>query len=176
MFKRILEISRSYTEKELDWIYHIVRSIPSKGLALEVGLQEGISTAVIYLGLDAQSSFITIDTGAITVDKFDTFVTTVKNTTGRYPIPFAVESLGFLFLRSSSRDASYLFKNNSIDFLYYGDTTCLDEDLETWLPKIRPGGIVAGHNYHIMYPSVVLMTNKWFIRKELKIVDTLWSV
>jgi predicted O-methyltransferase YrrM len=57
---------------------------------------------------------------------------------------------GATFIRAFSVDAATQFKDGSISFVYIdanhsyeGCTT----DLMAWVPKVRPGGIVAGHDY-----------------------------
>ena len=57
---------------------------------------------------------------------------------------------GASFLRAYSVDAAKTFKDGALDFTYIdanhsyeGCTT----DLFAWVPKVRPGGIVSGHDY-----------------------------
>lgn len=54
------------------------------------------------------------------------------------------------FLRYTSTAASVNFKNNSLDFVYIDGNHALMwvvQDLQHWVPKVRKGGIVAGHDY-----------------------------
>lgn len=53
-------------------------------------------------------------------------------------------------LRASSRNASELFNDNSLDFVYIDANHKYDfvkEDIHLWFPKVRKGGILAGHDY-----------------------------
>jgi predicted O-methyltransferase YrrM len=53
-------------------------------------------------------------------------------------------------LRMTSLDASFLFMDNSIDFCYIDaqhDYFSAMEDMITWWKKVKPGGILAGHDY-----------------------------
>jgi len=53
-------------------------------------------------------------------------------------------------LRNSTIEASTLFAPNSVDFVYVDarhDYDGVMQDLEAWWPKIRKGGIMAGHDY-----------------------------
>lgn len=53
-------------------------------------------------------------------------------------------------IRATSRDASSSFEDASLDFVYldaqhhYGAVV---EDISLWFPKVKPGGIIAGHDY-----------------------------
>lgn len=54
------------------------------------------------------------------------------------------------FLRHTSAVAATLVPDGSLDFVYVDGNHELDfvlEDLATWTAKIRPGGILAGHDY-----------------------------
>lgn len=49
-----------------------------------------------------------------------------------------------------SVDAAATFEDQSLDFVYLDGSHRLDHviaDLAAWVPKVRPGGIVSGHDY-----------------------------
>ena len=53
-------------------------------------------------------------------------------------------------IRKTSMDAVNDFKDNSIDFVYldgHHGFRYIAEDLCEWTKKVRPGGIIAGHDY-----------------------------
>lgn len=53
-------------------------------------------------------------------------------------------------LRMKGEYAVNLFQDNSLDFVYIDANhtyECVYEDIELWYPKVKPGGIVAGHDY-----------------------------
>lgn len=50
-----------------------------------------------------------------------------------------------------SIDAARLFKPNSIDWVYidaHHSYFALKADLEAWVPKVKPGGIISGHDWN----------------------------
>jgi hypothetical protein len=52
--------------------------------------------------------------------------------------------------RATSVEAAARVPDGSLDFAYIDarhDHASVLEDLEAWVPKVRPGGIVAGHDY-----------------------------
>jgi len=54
------------------------------------------------------------------------------------------------FLRMKSREAARRFEEHSLDFVFIDAMHFYEhvkEDIELWLPKIRPGGIIAGDDY-----------------------------
>lgn len=59
------------------------------------------------------------------------------------------------------QDYSYnvvdIFKDNSIDFIYIDAEHTYESvkrDLDLYLPKLKKGGIIGGHDYHEVWPGV----------------------
>ena len=53
-------------------------------------------------------------------------------------------------IRALSNQAVHLFADNSLDYVYIDGNHAYDwvkEDLEIWWPKLKSGGIMAGHDY-----------------------------
>jgi hypothetical protein len=53
-------------------------------------------------------------------------------------------------VRAFSQDAARTFHDGSLDFVYIDANHALEfvvADLAAWSPKVRPGGIIAGHDY-----------------------------
>lgn len=80
------------------------------------------------------------------------------------------------FIRKTSVDAVKDFKDGSLDFVYIDARHDFDNcitDIIHWTPKVRVGGIVAGHDYFFHYsinviPAVNAYTyahgiNEWYI-------------
>jgi hypothetical protein len=58
-------------------------------------------------------------------------------------------------IRMTSVEASKLYENNTLDFVFIDAChayECVKEDIDHWLPKVKSGGILAGHDFH--YESV----------------------
>lgn len=57
---------------------------------------------------------------------------------------------GCELMRLSSLEAASVVPDQSLDFLYLDanhEASYVRADLEAWTPKIRPGGMLAGHDY-----------------------------
>lgn len=53
-------------------------------------------------------------------------------------------------LRMTSEEAARLIRDDSLDFVYLDarhDYASVKEDISLWFPKVRPGGVLAGHDY-----------------------------
>ena len=56
----------------------------------------------------------------------------------------------YKLLRTDSVSASKIFKNKSIDFVFIDAGHAYEEvksDIDAWLPKVKKGGIISGHDY-----------------------------
>lgn len=65
--------------------------------------------------------------------------------------------------RTTSATASAHFADGSVDFVYVDglhDYDSVRQDIRLWYPKVRPGGIIAGHDYSEEYlPEVFHAVN-----------------
>lgn len=55
-----------------------------------------------------------------------------------------------VIVRATSAEAAPGFDDAQLDFVYLDAQhhyEAIREDLELWLPKVRPGGVLAGHDY-----------------------------
>ena len=69
------------------------------------------------------------------------------------------------------------FEDNSMDLIYIdGEHTKEDvtRDLKLYLPKLKKGGIIAGHDYHEVWPGVKDAVNKLVGGPEMVYEDTSW--
>jgi hypothetical protein len=58
-----------------------------------------------------------------------------------------------IMIRATSKVASDLFEDGSLDFVYIDANHAYDyvkEDIDLWYPKVKSGGMVMGHDYLLM--------------------------
>jgi len=138
--------------------FEMVQKFSSGSKFVEVGCWKGKSAS--YLAVELINSgknieFYCVDTWEGSIEHheqmpdqlpslYDTFIDNMKPLENTY-IP----------LRMPSIEASSKFEDSSLDFVFidasheYQD---VKDDIAAWLPKIKKGGILAGHDY--MLPSV----------------------
>jgi hypothetical protein len=98
----------------------------------------------------------------------------------------ALERFNVRIIRKYSMEAVNEFGDNSLDFVYIdGDHrySFVKEDLIEWGKKVRPGGIISGHDYYSRRPDVLRAvgeytkeTNieRWFITDISKPSSYFW--
>lgn len=65
----------------------------------------------------------------------------------------------YLVMHMRSVDAAATFADGSLDFVFIDaahDYKSVCEDIAAWTPKVRPGGIIAGHDYERYYENTVV--------------------
>lgn len=78
-------------------------------------------------------------------------------------------------VEEDSSEAALWFSDNYFDFVFIDANHNYDyvkRDIDAWLPKVKLGGILAGHDYFI--PGVCKAVDKYF--KEYEIIETCWVV
>lgn len=80
-------------------------------------------------------------------------------------------------LSMTSVEASKLFEDQSVDFIFidgsheYQD---VKNDIEAWFPKIKIGGIMAGHDYNAW--EVQKAVNEFFSESKIETPGCCWQV
>ena len=168
------------------------REAPPDGILVEIGVAFGRSAAFLVqqlLTLQKDTvAFYAIDPwsecvphGSAEADKAETARLAVEG--GPFNMfmcgmrQFARDELERMrVLRLTSVQAAKLFSPNSIDFCFIDGSHLYDDakkDIETFLPLIKNGGVLAGHDYdqdgvrravHETIGPVPMRGNSWWIR------------
>lgn len=161
--KNIVQISHIYKEPQFgeDWFTYpnlyksVVREATSGSKFVEIGSWKGKSSAFMAVEIansNKNIEFYCVDTwqGSSEHKEFehldslyDQFINNMKSLEQHYKS-----------IRKNSIEAADQFEDNSLDFVFidasheYED---VKKDIQTWLPKIKKGGILAGHDYYLGY-------------------------
>lgn len=68
-------------------------------------------------------------------------------------------------IKEWSHKAASRFEDHSVDFVFLDadhEYQQVKRDITEWLPKVRVGGIIAGHDYHDGGPGVILAVQETF--------------
>jgi predicted O-methyltransferase YrrM len=144
-------------------LYHkIVNHFPNKSHFVEVGVWKGMSAAfmaVEIINSEKDIKFDCIDTWEIVEESktgipddwyenlYETFL---KNIT---PVKHIINPI-----KKISWEAAEDYKDKSLDFVFIDaahDYDSVKKDINAWFPKIKDGGIIAGHDYELGVKTAV---------------------
>jgi predicted O-methyltransferase YrrM len=75
-------------------------------------------------------------------------------------------------IRGGSSESARFFEDGSVDFVFIDADHVYDrvkEDILAWLPKVKPGGIIAGHDYNAAHQGVLQAVPEIFGTKVVPI-------
>ncbi|MDP6794098.1 MAG: class I SAM-dependent methyltransferase [Verrucomicrobiota bacterium] len=124
------------------------------GTGVEVGVQEGIFSEHILnhwkgstlFSIDAWQNFDASEYIGIANRADDQQICLYANTTLRLR-PFGERSIVW---RMTSEQAASVMSDNTLDFCYIDADhryEAAKQDIDLWLPKVKSGGIICGHDY-----------------------------
>ena len=163
--------------KKLWTLHHSVQTrpfseLPLAGVGAEVGSREGMYARKLLKNKKISHLFV--------VDPFapyqDEGCWTTYQQQARYLL--AADLILFrdmarvnrMFLPST--EAAKKFKDGELDFVYidanHSYETC-KEDIECWFPKVKPGGILGGHDYQPKFPGVIKAVNEFVKPRNIKL-------
>jgi len=79
--------------------------------------------------------------------------------------------------KMTSLEASKLFENNSLDFVYIdGNHTYnfVKQDIQIWLPKIKKSSLICGHDYQGRFQGTIDAVNELLGKPDKIFPDTSW--
>ena len=82
-------------------------------------------------------------------------------------------------IQLNSLNAAHQFNDESLDFVFIDashDYENVKNDINTWYPKVKKGGTIAGHDYHHTWSGVVKAVNEWaeINKKLISLTETTW--
>lgn len=80
-------------------------------------------------------------------------------------------------MKMTSEQASKCFPDESLDFVFLDadhSYQAVKKDIELWLPKVKVGGVLAGHDFCVAWPGVIQAVDESFT--EFEKIKTVWKV
>jgi len=154
----------------------MVEKFPSGSKFVEVGSWKGKSSA--YMAVEIANSCKEIDFYCVDIWESSLEYENHEETSMLYEIFLnnmkPVESY-YTPLKMKSLDAASRFGDRSLDFVFIDashEYENVKADIIAWLPKIKPGGVLAGHDYYVdgpdWKPGVKRAVNEEFSEFEAK--------
>ena len=86
----------------------------------------------------------------------------------------------FTPIRKSSLEAAKDFQDESCDVVYIDmehTYEAVKEDIQAWLPKVKTGGYISGHDYIKGWPGVMKAVQEFFPKNKIKVMNnSTWIV
>jgi len=142
---------------------------------VEVGSQEGRTPWYILNNTSRESVRVDIVDPYLVYDGYgykEPFEMSVVEKQAKHWLSDFVESGRCVFHKKYSVDGSKLYEDNSLDLVFIDANHTyphVKADIEHWYPKVKPGGILAGHDYGPDFPGVEKACLEFFNPKNKKI-------
>lgn len=165
------------------WFWHenvfdlLVSSIPDGGIFVECGAWLGKSSSylcdiakdriLVYIVDTWKGSASEIDTNHAIVKSQDVYKLFIENMGDRKFIPII----------SDGAEAAKQFNDNSCDVVFIDmehTYEAVKRDITAWLPKVKVGGYISGHDYHYPWPEVINAVDEMFDKNKLQVLNTCW--
>jgi hypothetical protein len=156
------------TEEELRFLADSAKTARS---IVEVGCWKGQSTKVLLESSEGTVHAIDHFNGSKTDESFgfasvqDVYSQFMDNV-GGYP--------NLKVHKMSSEEAVTLFKDGELDMVWidadHSHEGC-SKDIDMWLPKIRKGGLICGHDYGVCSGVTTSVDNRF---NDIGLVDSIW--
>lgn len=148
----------------------IIKKLPVGAKVAEVGAYQGQSASYLIVeSINQEKKFDITIIDCWPGDLFQIFLKHLKPLEGLYKT-----------IHAGSQDAVKKFEDNSLDFVYIDaehSYKAVKEDIKEWMPKVKSGGIIAGHDYDKQehpgvcqaveesLPSFSLIKESWYYEK-----------
>lgn len=130
-----------------DFYREIAEWIPNGGIWVELGVYWGQSFSYAVVECLNRGKKINL----VAIDAFPWVDEQGVTTLQHFQKHMAPLSGHFRHIQSGSSEAAVHFADQSVDFVFIDANHTYDfvkADVNAWLPKIKPGGIIAGHDYN----------------------------
>jgi GR25 family glycosyltransferase involved in LPS biosynthesis len=187
--KNHIKVSHIYQESQFgeNWFSYpnlyqeIVRKFPSNSKFVEIGSWKGKSSA--FMAVEIANShknieFYCVDTWKGSEEH--------KDINEDYLYKEFISNMSpiekyYTPLRMTSIEAAKTFEDCSLDFVFIDASHKYEDvknDIIAWLPKVKAGGVIAGHDYYIdeydYFPGVKKAVNEIFLEEELQFQELCW--
>jgi predicted O-methyltransferase YrrM len=162
-----------WSEDILPWYDAVARALPQNAVVVELGTARGRSALFLAERLTL------LERGDVQIWCVDTWegaeLGKMLRTLVQYPeVLQATNSSGLedvdvvsklRLVRCESTRASWLFADGAVDVVFVDADHSYDgvrADVATWLPKLKPGGLLAGHDYSPDWPGCMQAVDELF--------------
>ena len=171
------DIEGWFSEADANFVSEIVRKIKN-GTMAEVGLFKGKSSAIMMpIAINNNTQYYAVDNFYGGIDA-STPASKIQRTQGDEVMKEFIANMkklgvnrpDYMLWKLDSVSAALTFPNDSLDFVFIDADHAYEsvkKDLEVWYNKIKPLGIIGGHDYN--NPGVKMAVDEFCQTKKLSI-------
>ena len=151
---------------------YIISNIPQNGIFVEVGAWKGRSIA--YFAVESINRNKNHKIYAVDIWDKNSIYTEVDSSLYNTFLENTKELTNITPLRMTSIEACQTFTDNSIDAVFIDanhDYEFVKEDILAWLPKVKIGGIMSGHDYTNPHTGVFKAVDDTIGSKNVQIMS-----
>jgi len=157
-----------------DGLRHLMAELPPCFTMVEVGVYAGASTAIFA---EWAKRIYAVDPW---LDYQDGNFHMVKMVEHEKTFNILCEKLNkvVIKMKMTSEEAAGIFKDGLFDLVYVdGDHSyeAVKKDIALWLPKVKCGGYLAGHDFDAVHPDVQRAVQERFGRIDRTFCDASWA-
>lgn len=156
---------------------YLVSKVPDDGIFVECGAWLGKSSSYLCdISKDRINIFI-VDTWKGSINEIDTNHSLAKSND---VYQLFLENMGnrkFSSIISDGAEAANKFEDNSCDVVFIDmehTYAAVKRDIAAWLPKVKIGGYISGHDYGNGWHEVVKAVDEFFPKDTLIANNSCW--
>ena len=158
-----------YRQQASRGILHELQSLPYPAIGLEIGVGLGMNSWFMLTECPNIASITGVDHYTPYVD-WDRPISKGEQESNYSILQSNMPLMGdrFNFIRDDSQRAADKLEDDNYDFVFIDGGHSMKQvlmDLDSWVPKVRSGGIVAGHDSNLF--SVNFAVTSWCKSKQL---------
>ena len=153
---------------------YVANNLKGKLIAAEVGVRAGNHAEAMLDKLDLKRMYL--------IDSYRPYMDGGNFIETKQQMNWCKEMLEKLdkyndkttILSLSSHDVSKIIPDDHFDYIYIDachEYDLVKEDIEDWYPKIKIGGIIAGHDYMTSWPGVKIAVDEFANSNNYKLIE-----
>lgn len=155
----------------------LLSTISNQGIFVECGAWLGKSSAYLCDKAKNDISIFIVDSWLGSNDEINSNHQLAQNQDIYTIFKQNMGNRKFTTIKGFSIEASQSFTDNSCDVVFIDMEHTYDSvsmDIDTWLPKVKKNGYLAGHDYHHDWPGVIRAVDEKLGKENIITMDTCW--
>jgi predicted O-methyltransferase YrrM len=155
----------------------LIDKCPNSGVFIECGAWLGKSSSYLCDKNSKNLQIYIVDTWAGAANELNSTQALVKQTDIYNIFLNNMGKRNFIAIKEDGVKASKTFADKSCDVVFIDmehTYNAVKNDINAWLPKVKTGGYIAGHDYTNLWQGVVDAVNETFDKNSIIVMGDCW--